>query len=99
MQIEGISALVTGGASGLGLATARRLVDKGAASVVLLDLAAPDDDVVAELGRAAVLRDLPPPDADVLAELGTAAAFVAGDITDQAAVSAALDAAEEAGPV
>lgn len=37
MDIAGISALVTGGASGLGLATARRLV-KGGAHVVLLDL-------------------------------------------------------------
>ena len=37
MRIDGISALVTGGASGLGLATARRLVDKGAARVVLLE--------------------------------------------------------------
>jgi NAD(P)-dependent dehydrogenase (short-subunit alcohol dehydrogenase family) len=37
MDIAGISAVVTGGASGLGLATARRLV-KGGASVVLLDL-------------------------------------------------------------
>lgn len=37
MKIEGISAVVTGGASGLGLATARRLVQQGA-KVVLVDL-------------------------------------------------------------
>jgi NAD(P)-dependent dehydrogenase (short-subunit alcohol dehydrogenase family) len=37
MRLEGASALITGGASGLGLATARRLVDRGA-SVVLVDL-------------------------------------------------------------
>ncbi|MFJ8812955.1 SDR family NAD(P)-dependent oxidoreductase [Amycolatopsis thermoflava] len=37
MDIAGISAVVTGGASGLGLATARRLVKQGA-GVVLLDL-------------------------------------------------------------
>jgi NAD(P)-dependent dehydrogenase (short-subunit alcohol dehydrogenase family) len=37
MQIAGNAALVTGGASGLGLATARRLVNAGA-HVVLLDL-------------------------------------------------------------
>ncbi|WP_434995840.1 SDR family NAD(P)-dependent oxidoreductase [Arthrobacter sp. Ld5] len=37
MDIRGAVALVTGGASGLGLATARRLVDDGAA-VVLVDL-------------------------------------------------------------
>lgn len=50
MQLNGTSTLVTGGASGLGLATAARLVDKGA-HVVLLDLpTAPGDDAVAELG-------------------------------------------------
>ncbi len=38
MQIEGCSALVTGGASGLGNATARALIAAGA-SVVILDLA------------------------------------------------------------
>jgi len=37
MDIAGIAAVVTGGASGLGLATARRLV-KGGAHVVLLDV-------------------------------------------------------------
>ncbi|MDM0070610.1 SDR family NAD(P)-dependent oxidoreductase [Variovorax sp. J31P207] len=37
MNIEGMSAVVTGGASGLGLATARRLVNQGA-KVVLVDL-------------------------------------------------------------
>jgi len=37
MNIEGSSAVVTGGASGLGLATARRLIHQGA-KVVLIDL-------------------------------------------------------------
>jgi NAD(P)-dependent dehydrogenase (short-subunit alcohol dehydrogenase family) len=37
MRISGISALVTGGASGLGLGAARELVARGA-GVVLLDL-------------------------------------------------------------
>ncbi|WP_140416516.1 SDR family NAD(P)-dependent oxidoreductase, partial [Arthrobacter globiformis] len=37
MEIEGSVALITGGASGLGAATARRLFDAGA-SVVLMDL-------------------------------------------------------------
>jgi NAD(P)-dependent dehydrogenase (short-subunit alcohol dehydrogenase family) len=54
MRIEGISALVTGGASGLGLATARRLVDRGAASVVLLDLpTSRGEQAAAEFGKAA----------------------------------------------
>ena len=50
MNVDGISALVTGGASGLGLATVQRLHAAGAA-VVLADL--PDSDgeqVAAELG-------------------------------------------------
>jgi NAD(P)-dependent dehydrogenase (short-subunit alcohol dehydrogenase family) len=38
VRIEGTSALVTGGASGLGFATARLLLDRGAGHVVLADL-------------------------------------------------------------
>lgn len=50
MQIDGTSALVTGAASGLGLATARRLVSCGA-RVVLVDLpSSPGPDVAKELG-------------------------------------------------
>ena len=37
MKLRDMSALVTGGASGLGLACARRLVEKGV-SVVIVDL-------------------------------------------------------------
>jgi NAD(P)-dependent dehydrogenase (short-subunit alcohol dehydrogenase family) len=49
MQIAGSVALITGGASGLGLATARRLVASGA-QVVLLDLpSAPGAQAVTEL--------------------------------------------------
>jgi len=54
MRIDGISALVTGGASGLGLATARRLIDRGAARVVLVDLpTSPGEESAAGLGSAA----------------------------------------------
>jgi NAD(P)-dependent dehydrogenase (short-subunit alcohol dehydrogenase family) len=54
MQIAGSVALITGGASGLGLATARRLVASGA-QVVLLDLpSAPGAHAVTELGPDAV---------------------------------------------
>jgi len=42
MEIEGTSALVTGGGSGLGFATARLLVESGASSVVLADLPGSD---------------------------------------------------------
>lgn len=51
MQIEGISAVVTGGASGLGRATVERLVGSGAAKVIIADLASSDGETVAkELG-------------------------------------------------
>jgi len=46
VNIDGISALVTGAASGLGRACAERLIDLGA-RVVLLDLPASDGDAVA----------------------------------------------------
>lgn len=73
MDIAGSSALVTGGASGLGLATARRIIDRGG-SVVIADIAE-------DQGAKAV------------ADLGDAARFVQADVTDEAAVAAALDAA------
>ncbi len=54
MQIDGCSALVTGGASGLGLATATALHAAGAI-VVLLDLpGSPGDRIAAEFGGRAV---------------------------------------------
>ena len=73
MQIAGCVAVITGGASGLGLATARRLVKAGA-QVVIIDLPASP-------GPAAV------------AELGDAAVFAPADVTSEADVTAALDAA------
>lgn len=48
MEINGISAVVTGGASGLGLATAQRLLDQGASSVVIADLVTSEGEAVAE---------------------------------------------------
>jgi len=53
MDVTGRSALVSGGASGLGLATARALLARGA-SVVLLDLpSSRGEEVAAELGERA----------------------------------------------
>ncbi|MFR9807141.1 SDR family NAD(P)-dependent oxidoreductase [Pseudonocardia sp. RS010] len=70
MDIAGISALVTGGASGLGLATAHRLVKAGA-KVVLLDLeSSRGAEAAAELGGDA--RFVP---GDVRTEEGVAPAL------------------------
>jgi NAD(P)-dependent dehydrogenase (short-subunit alcohol dehydrogenase family) len=77
MNIAGSSALVTGGASGLGLATAKRLAAAGA-HVVILDL--PNS-----------------PGADEAEKIN--GVFAPADVTDEAAVSAALDAAAERGPL
>jgi NAD(P)-dependent dehydrogenase (short-subunit alcohol dehydrogenase family) len=73
MEIAGAVVLVTGGASGLGLATGRRLAQAGA-RVVLVDLASSDGEKLA-------------------AELGERAVFAPADVTDESAVTAALDAA------
>lgn len=51
MRVEGLSTAVTGGASGLGLATARRLVKAGA-TVTLIDLpGSAGEEVAQELGE------------------------------------------------
>jgi len=81
MQIEGQAALVTGGASGLGEATARELVRRGAL-VALLDRNAGQAEKVAQA---------------LIAEFGAGHAIAcACDITDTASVTAALDRAAAA---
>lgn len=76
MEIKDAVAVVTGGASGLGLATTKRLLDRGA-SVVVIDLRG----------------------AEAVAELGGRAKFVEANVVDPEQVTAALDAAEEMGPL
>jgi NAD(P)-dependent dehydrogenase (short-subunit alcohol dehydrogenase family) len=77
MDIAGSSALVTGGASGLGLGTARALAKAGA-RVTIVDLpTSAGEQMAAEIGGS----------------------FVAADVTNTAAVEAALDVAEAAGPL
>jgi NAD(P)-dependent dehydrogenase (short-subunit alcohol dehydrogenase family) len=79
MQISGNVALVTGGASGLGLATIRRLRDAGA-SVVILDLPKSNGTAVAkELGDRAAFSpgDVTSPD-DVEAALDAAVTLAGG---------------------
>jgi NAD(P)-dependent dehydrogenase (short-subunit alcohol dehydrogenase family) len=74
VDISGISAVVTGGASGLGLATAHRLVKAGA-RVVLLDLeSSRGNDAAAELGGGA--RFVP---GDVTSEEGVVPALDAAE--------------------
>lgn len=62
MQIQGSGALITGGASGLGLATARALAAAGA-HVTLLDLpSSPGAEMAAELGGTFALGDVTSPE-------------------------------------
>jgi NAD(P)-dependent dehydrogenase (short-subunit alcohol dehydrogenase family) len=57
MDINGASAIVTGGASGLGEATARKLAEAGA-RVVILDLNGEGEKVAAEIGGGFVRADV-----------------------------------------
>jgi len=72
VNLDGASALVTGGASGLGLGTARRLVADGA-RVVICDLSGSDGKAVAaEIGATFVPTDVTSSD-DVTTAVETAA--------------------------
>ncbi|WP_258804776.1 SDR family NAD(P)-dependent oxidoreductase [Pseudarthrobacter sp. NS4] len=84
MDITGSVALITGGASGLGAATARTLFDAGA-SVVLLDLPQSAGSALAEeFNRSAD---------------GRTAVFAPADVTNEDQVQAAVDTASGLGPL
>jgi len=73
MEITGASALVTGGASGLGLATARRLA-RGGANVTIVDLpTSAGAEIAAELGGTFAAADVTDPE-QVAAAVAAAAA-------------------------
>ncbi len=77
MEVQDQVALVTGGASGLGLATARRL---------------------REAGARVVISDLPGPRGEAAAQ-AIGATFAPADVTDPAAMEAAVAAAQSLGPL
>jgi NAD(P)-dependent dehydrogenase (short-subunit alcohol dehydrogenase family) len=77
MRIEAAAALVSGGASGLGAATVRRLHEAGAEITIA--------DLNAEKGEA------------LAAELGERARFIETNVTDEAAVQAAVELASSSG--
>ncbi|BCW65700.1 3-hydroxyacyl-CoA dehydrogenase [Arthrobacter sp. NicSoilB4] len=102
MDIKGTVALITGGASGLGAATARRLFHAGA-SVVLVDLpSSAGDAFAAELnsrGEAHVEAHVEAPAAGDRKEAANKAVFVPADVTSEDEVQAAVDAAVALGPL
>ena len=103
MDIKGTVALVTGGASGLGAATARRLFDAGA-SVVLVDLPGSAGDAFAEelnaTGGARGGADIRGGAGAVSgAEPANRAVFVPADVTSEPQVQSAVDAAAALGPL
>jgi NAD(P)-dependent dehydrogenase (short-subunit alcohol dehydrogenase family) len=99
MDIKGCVALVTGGASGLGAATARRLFDAGA-SVVLADLASSAGASYAEELNAGAGAAAGTGGAEGNgAAAGKRAVFVPTDVTHEQQVQAAVDAAVALGPL
>ena len=81
MEIKDAVAVITGGASGLGLATAKALLAEGG-KVVILDLPTSDGEEVA---------------AKLNSSVGDRVRFAPGDVIDEESVTKALDVAESMG--
>lgn len=97
MDINGSVALITGGASGLGAATARRLFGAGA-SVVLIDLpSSAGEAFAAELNSST--RSEATGAAAAAGPAGQTAVFAPADVTNEAEVQAAVDTAVALGPL
>ena len=96
MDVLGTVALITGGASGLGAATAKRLFDAGA-SVVLIDLPSSAGAAYAAELNASGLNAAALNAAGALSAAGggagAQAVFVPADVTNEAEVQAAVDTA------
>jgi NAD(P)-dependent dehydrogenase (short-subunit alcohol dehydrogenase family) len=95
MDVNGTVALITGGASGLGAATAKRLFDAGA-SVVLIDLPSSAGEAFAAELNAGAGRAAGTPAVD---GAGPRAVFVPADVTSEIEVKAAVDTAVALGPL
>jgi NAD(P)-dependent dehydrogenase (short-subunit alcohol dehydrogenase family) len=97
-RLEGKVAVITGGASGMGLATVERFVEEGAA-VVFCDLApATHADLEARIGAEKARMHHSrrkaggPNDGYTIAKrLGNGASFVPADVTDPVALAAVID--------
>lgn len=95
MDVLGTVALITGGASGLGAATAKRLFDAGA-SVVLIDLPSSAGAAYAAELNASALNVAA---LNAAGGSGAQAAFVPADVTNEAEVQTAVDTAVALGPL
>jgi NAD(P)-dependent dehydrogenase (short-subunit alcohol dehydrogenase family) len=98
MDVKGTVALITGGASGLGAATARRLFDAGA-SVVLVDLPGSAGAALAAELNSQELGAGDAAGAGDPQERANRAVFAPADVTSEDQVQAAVDAAVALGPL
>jgi NAD(P)-dependent dehydrogenase (short-subunit alcohol dehydrogenase family) len=99
MDVTGSVALITGGASGLGAATARRLFDAGA-SVVLVDLPSSAGQAFAEELNGGNANGANAYGGNAASgKMERSAVFVPADVTSEAEVRAAVDTATQLGPL